>query len=164
MLEFKLPDIGEGTVEGEIVRWIANVGDTVEADQPVVEVMTDKATVELTAPRAGKVVEVRAKAGDVVSVGAVIYVLDDGGSAGSTQSVPATRAAAAGGGARSSAPSATATLADVSRWRHRRRAGWRASWVSTSDRSLAAAPQGESPPTTSSRPRRVAARLRRARP
>ncbi|MHC4393090.1 MAG: dihydrolipoamide acetyltransferase family protein [Planctomycetota bacterium] len=110
MLEFKLPDIGEGTVEGEIVRWIANVGDTVEADQPVVEVMTDKATVELTAPRAGKVVEVRAKAGDVVSVGAVIYVLDDGGSAGSTQSVPATRAAAAGGGARSSAPSATATL------------------------------------------------------
>ena len=49
-LEFKLPDIGEGVHEGEIVRWIVPVGGTVNEDDPVVEVMTDKATVEIPAP------------------------------------------------------------------------------------------------------------------
>ena len=53
--EFKLPDIGEGVVEGEVVRWLVNEGDTVREDQPLVEIMTDKATVEIPAPRAGKV-------------------------------------------------------------------------------------------------------------
>ncbi|MDP6368177.1 MAG: biotin/lipoyl-containing protein, partial [Planctomycetota bacterium] len=48
-LEFKLPDIGEGTAEGEIVKWLVAVGDTVAEHQPVVEVMTDKATVEIPA-------------------------------------------------------------------------------------------------------------------
>ena len=54
-LEFKLPDIGEGVHEGEIVRWIVPIGSTVQEDEPVVEVMTDKATVEIPAPRSGAI-------------------------------------------------------------------------------------------------------------
>ena len=49
--EFKLPDIGEGMAEGEIVRWLVKEGDTLAQDQPMVEVMTDKATVEIATPR-----------------------------------------------------------------------------------------------------------------
>ncbi|MBL8802200.1 MAG: 2-oxo acid dehydrogenase subunit E2 [Planctomycetes bacterium] len=75
-LEFKLPDIGEGVAEGEIVKWLVNAGDAVKEHQAVVEVMTDKATVEIPAPAAGKVLELRAKAGDVVPVGSVIFVLE----------------------------------------------------------------------------------------
>jgi len=55
--EFKLPDIGEGVVEGEVVRWLVQEGDQVREDQPLVEVMTDKATVEIPAPRAGRVAQ-----------------------------------------------------------------------------------------------------------
>ena len=53
--EFKLPDIGEGVVEGEVVRWLVKEGDSLREDQPMVEIMTDKATVEIPAPRAGRV-------------------------------------------------------------------------------------------------------------
>lgn len=59
--EFKLPDIGEGITEGEIVTWLVKPGDSVKDDQPMVEVMTDKATVTITAPKAGTVVETREK-------------------------------------------------------------------------------------------------------
>ncbi|GIW72866.1 MAG: hypothetical protein KatS3mg102_2408 [Planctomycetota bacterium] len=79
VLEFRLPDIGEGTVEGEVVRWLVEEGQAVAADQPVVEVMTDKATVELTAPRAGVLLEKRAQPGEVVPVGEVLYVLAEQG-------------------------------------------------------------------------------------
>jgi pyruvate/2-oxoglutarate dehydrogenase complex dihydrolipoamide acyltransferase (E2) component len=75
-LEFKLPDIGEGVAEGEIVKWLVDVGATVKEHQAVVEVMTDKATVEIPAPAAGKITAIRAKAGDVVPVGSVIFVLE----------------------------------------------------------------------------------------
>jgi pyruvate dehydrogenase E2 component (dihydrolipoamide acetyltransferase) len=77
-LEFKLPDIGEGVAEGEIVKWLVNVGDSVKEHQAVVEVMTDKATVEIPAPAAGKLLEQRAKPGDVVPVGSVLFVLETG--------------------------------------------------------------------------------------
>ena len=60
MLEFKLPDVGEGIAEGEIVKWLVSVGDSVDEHQPVVEVMTDKATVEVPAPQAGTITELRA--------------------------------------------------------------------------------------------------------
>ncbi|MBM3990743.1 MAG: pyruvate dehydrogenase [Planctomycetes bacterium] len=80
-LEFKLPDIGEGVAEGEIVKWLAKAGDVVKEHQAVVEVMTDKATVEIPAPAAGKLLELRAKAGDVVPVGSVIFVLETAGGA-----------------------------------------------------------------------------------
>lgn len=79
--EFKLPDIGEGVAEGEIVNWLAEVGDTVTEDQDLVEVMTDKATVTIGAPKAGKLVELRGKPGDVVPVGGVLVVFEvEGGS------------------------------------------------------------------------------------
>lgn len=81
MFEFKLPDIGEGVVEGEIVSWKVKTGDDVKEDQPLVEVMTDKATVEIPSPRAGVVRELRGKEGEVVAVGAVIVVLQTGASA-----------------------------------------------------------------------------------
>jgi pyruvate dehydrogenase E2 component (dihydrolipoamide acetyltransferase) len=75
-IEFKLPDIGEGVTEGEIVSWLVKEGDVVAEDQDMVEVMTDKATVTIGAPAAGKVAEVRAQQGDTVPVGQVIVVLD----------------------------------------------------------------------------------------
>lgn len=74
--EFRLPDIGEGVAEGEIVSWLVEVGDTVQEDQDVVEVMTDKATVTIGAPRAGRVVDRRGKPGDTVPVGEILVVFE----------------------------------------------------------------------------------------
>ena len=71
---FKLPDLGEGTVESEIVAWRAGVGDAVEADQPLVDVMTDKATIEITAPVSGTLVSVAGEPGEVIPVGAELAV------------------------------------------------------------------------------------------
>jgi pyruvate dehydrogenase E2 component (dihydrolipoamide acetyltransferase) len=79
--EFKLPDIGEGVVEGEIVRWLVAEGDEVAADQPMVEVMTDKATVEIPAPRAGRVVKRMFAEGQICPVGQVLVSIDEGGAA-----------------------------------------------------------------------------------
>ena len=75
---FKLPDIGEGIQEGEIVRWIKKEGEMVKEDEPVVEVMTDKATVELTSPRKGKLARCHFQEGDVAKVGQVILEIDEG--------------------------------------------------------------------------------------
>ena len=77
-LNFELPDIGEGIAEAEIVGWLVAVGDTVEEYQPVVEVMTDKAVVEIPSPRAGTITRICAAEGDTVRVGSVIFVLDGG--------------------------------------------------------------------------------------
>lgn len=81
-----LPDIGEGVTEGEMVKWLVQVGDSVEVDQPVAEVMTDKATVEVPSPIAGTVKELKASEGDVIPIEAAILVLDtnDGGVSAST--------------------------------------------------------------------------------
>ena len=78
-LEFPLPDIGEGVHEGEIVRWIVAEGATVQEDEPIVEVMTDKATVEIPAPASGVVISHRFAEGDVAKVGDVIFVIERGG-------------------------------------------------------------------------------------
>ncbi|MEO5729329.1 MAG: biotin/lipoyl-containing protein [Byssovorax sp.] len=78
--EFKLPDIGEGVAEGEIVKWLVSPGDIVKEDQPMVEVMTDKATVTITAPKAGKILETRGTEGGVVPVHSVLVVFDISGS------------------------------------------------------------------------------------
>ncbi|MBX3020826.1 MAG: 2-oxo acid dehydrogenase subunit E2 [Bdellovibrionales bacterium] len=75
----KLPDVGEGVTEGELVKWLVKVGDTVKADQPVVEVMTDKATVEVPSPYAGVVKELKFKEGDVIPIETVILILDADG-------------------------------------------------------------------------------------
>ena len=94
--EFKLPDIGEGVAEGEVVKWLVAVGDAVKADQPIVEVMTDKATVTITAPKTGKVAEIRADVGAVVPVHSVLVVFDLGGGAAASPAAKSTSASAAG--------------------------------------------------------------------
>src|SRR5579863_248463 len=92
--EFKLPDIGEGVTEGEIVKWLVAPGDVVREDQPMVEVMTDKATVTITAPRSGKILETRGPEGGIVPVHGVLVVFDLGGDAGpATEASHATRIA-----------------------------------------------------------------------
>src|SRR6478736_6590944 len=94
--EFKLPDIGEGVAEGEIVNWLVQEGDAVAENQEMVEVMTDKATVTIGAPKAGKVAERRFKVGDTVPVGGILIVLElEGGNGGATAAAPAPAAAPA---------------------------------------------------------------------
>lgn len=75
--EFRLPDIGEGLTEAEIVRWLVAEGDQVEVDQPVVEVETDKAVVEIPSPYAGTVLRHGGSEGDVIAVGEVLVVIGD---------------------------------------------------------------------------------------
>src|SRR5687767_15383387 len=74
--QFKLPDIGEGIAEAEIVAWHVKVGDQVEEDQQLADMMTDKATVEMESPVAGKVVELAGEVGDMVPIGAVLAVIE----------------------------------------------------------------------------------------
>ncbi len=77
--EFKLPDIGEGVHEGEVVKWFVKPGDPIKENDPMVEVMTDKVTVQIPSPVTGKVLELRAKEGDVVKVGSVLIVFGEEG-------------------------------------------------------------------------------------
>ena len=74
--EFKLPDIGEGIAEAEIVAWHVKVGDRVEEDQQLADMMTDKATVEMETPVAGKVVELAGEVGDLIPIGSVLAVIE----------------------------------------------------------------------------------------
>jgi pyruvate dehydrogenase E2 component (dihydrolipoamide acetyltransferase) len=73
--EFRLPDIGEGMAEGEIVRWLVKEGDVLAQDQPMVEIMTDKATVEIASPRAGRVLDRCFKDGQRCPVGDVLVII-----------------------------------------------------------------------------------------
>ena len=75
--EFKLPDLGEGLTEGEIAKWLVAEGQEVAEDDPLVEIQTDKATVEVPSPAAGKIARILAREGDVVPVGTVIVVIGD---------------------------------------------------------------------------------------
>ncbi len=79
--EFKLPDLGEGLTEGEIARWLVAEGQEVAEDDPLVEIQTDKTTVEIPSPAAGVVSRILAAEGDVVPVGKVIVVIGDGSAA-----------------------------------------------------------------------------------
>ena len=103
--EFKLPDIGEGVVEGEVVRWLVKEGDSLREDQPMVEIMTDKATVEIPAPRAGRVAKRMYAEGQLCPVGKVLITIDlEGGPAATV-----TAAAAKGAKAEPHAVSAAGT-------------------------------------------------------
>lgn len=82
LTEIKLPEIGEGVTEGELVSWLVAVGDSVEVDQPIVEVMTDKATVEIPSSTSGVVKELKANEGDIIEVETVILILEEGASSG----------------------------------------------------------------------------------
>jgi len=79
--EFKLPDLGEGLTEGEVARWLVAEGDDVAEDQPLVEIQTDKTTVEIPSPAAGKVARILVEEGKVVPVGTVLVVIGEDGAA-----------------------------------------------------------------------------------
>jgi pyruvate dehydrogenase E2 component (dihydrolipoamide acetyltransferase) len=79
--EFKLPDLGEGLTEGEIARWLVSEGQDVAEDDPLVEVQTDKTTVEIPSPAAGKVARILVEEGQVVPVGTVLVVIGEDGAA-----------------------------------------------------------------------------------
>lgn len=79
-MEFKLPDIGEGVAEGEITKWLVKAGESVKADQPMVEVMTDKATVEIPSPLTGTIDALLADEGETVPVGQAIVRIAGGDS------------------------------------------------------------------------------------
>jgi pyruvate/2-oxoglutarate dehydrogenase complex dihydrolipoamide acyltransferase (E2) component len=83
--EFKLPDLGEGLTEGEVARWLVSEGDDVSEDQPLVEIQTDKTTVEIPSPAAGKVASILVEEGKVVPVGTVLVVIGEDGSAAQEQ-------------------------------------------------------------------------------
>ena len=73
---FNLPDIGEGIAEAEIVAWHVSVGDMVEEDQQIADMMTDKATVEMESPVAGKVIEIAGEVGDTISIGSMLVTIE----------------------------------------------------------------------------------------
>jgi len=108
--EFKLPDIGEGIAEGEIVSWKVASGQAVKEEDEFVEVMTDKATVTITVPFTGKIAELKCAEGDVVPVGSVIAVID-AGAAGGDAAPAAKPAAEAPAAAAAPAPAAPAPAA-----------------------------------------------------
>jgi len=86
--EFKLPDIGEGIAEAEIVAWHVAVGDVVEEDAPLADLMTDKATVEMTAPVAGRVVRLTGEVGEQVAIGSILAVFEVEGAAAAEEAAP----------------------------------------------------------------------------
>jgi len=114
---FKMPDLGEGTVDAEIVAWHTKPGDAVTEDQLIVEVMTDKAAVEVPAPVSGRVVSINGAPGDKVAVGAPLIVFDVGGDTPAPTPKPAAAAAPAAvtavpaAAARSAAPAPQAAAA-----------------------------------------------------
>src|SRR5690349_11454670 len=105
--DVKLPDIGEGVAEGEIVRWLVKAGENVREDQPLVEVMTDKASVEIPSPRTGTIEALHAEEGAVVPVGTVIVSIAVAGGA----PAPAAAAHAHASAGATAAPAAVAAPA-----------------------------------------------------
>ena len=89
--EFKLPDLGEGLTEGEVARWLVSEGDEVAEDQPLVEIQTDKTTVEIPSPAAGKVAQILVEEGKVVPVGTILVVIGEDGAQPSTPTPPPRR-------------------------------------------------------------------------
>jgi len=111
---FKMPDLGEGTVEAEVVAWHVEVGQTVQEDQVMVEVMTDKAAVEVPAPVTGKVVSLTGGPGDMVRVGAELIVFETDADATGDQ-LAAAPAAATSNASASATPAAAASTAAPAR-------------------------------------------------
>src|ERR671923_1671443 len=81
MADFTLPELGENIAAGDVLRVLVNAGDTLAKDQPVLELETDKATIEVPSSVAGKIKEIKVKAGDKVKVGQAILSVEDGGAA-----------------------------------------------------------------------------------
>ena len=106
--DVKLPDIGEGVAEGEIVKWLVKAGDAVKEEQPLVEVMTDKASVEIPSPRTGTIAALHAEEGAMVPVGTVIVSIAVADGTG-----PAPAPAATGTGHAPSAPATASATASA---------------------------------------------------
>src|SRR5687768_8377230 len=85
LYQFKLPDIGEGIAEAEIVAWHVKVGDKVEEDQQPADMMTDKATVEMESPVAGKVIKLAGEVGDQIAIGSVLVEIETEGGAAAAE-------------------------------------------------------------------------------
>ena len=85
---FKLPDIGEGVVEGEVVEWMVSVGDTVKEDDPILSVMTDKATVEIPSPTDGVVKSIVGEPGTILAVGQVCIEFETDGEGTPVEEAP----------------------------------------------------------------------------
>jgi pyruvate dehydrogenase E2 component (dihydrolipoamide acetyltransferase) len=86
--EFKLPDLGEGLTEGEIARWLVSEGQELAEDDPLVEIQTDKPTVEIPSPAAGKVARILVPEGETVPVGTVLVVIGEDGAAPPDEAQP----------------------------------------------------------------------------
>ena len=84
--EFRLPDIGEGIAEAEIVAWHVKVGDRVEEDQQLADMMTDKATVEMESPVAGKVLKLAGEVGEQIPIGSILAVIETDGAVAAPES------------------------------------------------------------------------------
>jgi 2-oxoisovalerate dehydrogenase E2 component (dihydrolipoyl transacylase) len=106
---FKLPDIGEGTAEAELVAWHVAVGDRVKEEQALADVMTEKATVEIPAPVTGTVVELAGVPGEMLAVGSdlIVFEVDGSGNAGASATLAKAQPAAAKPAAQEIAPAAT---------------------------------------------------------
>lgn len=113
MLEFRLPDVGEGLEEAEVVRWLVAAGEQVRRDQPLVEIQTDKALVEIPSPAAGTVSRLAADEGAIVRVGELLFVLDEAGNGSAPRSAAGAVAAEEGseGGEDAPAPQAEERVA-----------------------------------------------------
>jgi 2-oxoisovalerate dehydrogenase E2 component (dihydrolipoyl transacylase) len=86
--EFKLPDIGEGIAEAEIVAWHVKIGDEIAEDQQIADMMTDKATVEMESPVAGKVIQLAGVVGDQIPIGSVLAVIETEAAEAPTEATP----------------------------------------------------------------------------
>lgn len=109
--ELRLPELAESVVEGEIIRWLVAEGDSVALDQPVAEVLTDKATVELPSPFAGTLVKHLAAEGDIVQVNAVIALIEEAAAVAGTAAGTAAAGSAAGGPAPAASPAEQTAVA-----------------------------------------------------
>ena len=89
--EFKLPDLGEGLTEGEVARWLVEEGQEIDEDDPLVEIQTDKTTVEIPSPAAGRVARILVAEGEIAPVGAVLVVIGDGATSLSDADAPEKR-------------------------------------------------------------------------
>src|SRR6478672_6960082 len=110
--EFRLPELGENVEKGDVVRVLVAAGDTVKVDQPVLELETDKATIEVPSTVAGKISAVNIKAGDKVKVGQIVLVVDADAGGGADTKPPLERKAEAQDARQREATLATAPEAE----------------------------------------------------
>lgn len=116
LLDFKFPDVGEGTTEGTLVKWLVQEGSPVKADQPIAEIETDKAVVEIPSPKTGVILKLYGKPGEVVKVGNVLATIGEAGErvgAASSSAPPATVAPISAAKSPSSSPVKTTSPAST---------------------------------------------------